>query len=195
MTDTFDREALEKIGTVVDLADQTVVLVGHLPGVERYIAESGRMDPETIERAERELTRGDDRGLTSWKVQRMALDCTSEPGEAGLIVEGVLRTFSFRPDRIEGHRAYIGAALAELPHQFRSGELGGGGGWTFLNACGRHPYTDDNAGRAELWTGLQSLVETLIALGIAAGKAHWLMPREFWSMMPGGVPYVVVTEL
>lgn len=187
------REDLEKLGPVVETDDATVVVIGHMPGMERVVAELGRAPTEAeIAKAEEDLTRGDGHALTSANVQRIAERCTRRKFESrnGVIeVEGIKHVFAFHPSRIDAHRAEISAMLAELPHQFRAS---GGGGWTFLNACARHPYTDDGPGRGEMWTGLHLLVETLIALGIAAGKARWLMPREYWSMMPGGMPYVVV---
>jgi len=30
-------------------------------------------------------------------------------------------------------------------------------------------------------------------LGIASGKLSYLMPREMWKVLPGGMPYLVVS--
>jgi len=36
------------------------------------------------------------------------------------------------------------------------------------------------------------LLMMIFCLGIAAGKASYVFPREAWSALPGGVPYVVL---
>ena len=37
-------------------------------------------------------------------------------------------------------------------------------------------------------------MEALITLGIAAGLVNFLLPREMWKMMPGGMPYLFVKD-
>ena len=59
--------------------------------------------------------------------------------------------------------------LAQLPAEF--GERAGGG-WSFLNSCQRMDGT--------LWTGLHSIMEALLVLGLAIGLVEWLLPREHW---------------
>jgi hypothetical protein len=95
--------------------------------------------------------------------------------------EGIVGAFSFSKARIAEHTSQIGVLLAELPDEFQAGK---GGGWSFLNAC--------NDRHGNLWTGEHRTMEALFCLGIAAGKAKWLMPREMWDAFPGGMPYVVV---
>jgi hypothetical protein len=71
--------------------------------------------------------------------------------------------------------------LSDLPDEFQARK---GGGWSFLNACmDRHGHQ---------WTGLHQQQERLFALGIACGKARWLFPRQLWTSLPGGMPYVSV---
>jgi hypothetical protein len=71
--------------------------------------------------------------------------------------------------------------LSDLPDEFQAS---GGGGWSFLNAC--------MTKTGEQWTGMHPTMDKLFMLGIAAGKARWLMPRDMWSVLPGGMPYVSV---
>lgn len=71
--------------------------------------------------------------------------------------------------------------LDKLPEQFHEAT---GGGWSFLNAC--------NDRHGNQWTGLHQRMEQLFQLGIALGRVSYCLPREFWSAMPGGVPYIVV---
>ena len=72
--------------------------------------------------------------------------------------------------------------LGELPDEFHQV---GGGGWSFLNAC--------NNRHGELWTGEHRIMELLVMLGIGIGRVRFVMPRDLWSEMPGGMPYFMVT--
>jgi hypothetical protein len=104
--------------------------------------------------------------------------------EGAVIVEGIMRPFGFHPERLESHREEVAGMLANLPTEFRTSEHGGGGGWSFLNAC-----QDRNDVQ---WTGLHQVMDALFVLGIGLGLAAWLLPRDMWSALPGGMPYVVV---
>jgi len=128
--------------------------------------------------------------LTADAVNELMKQCLSRPNEnhnvttsldGVLVVHGLVQSFSFHPGRIAEHADEIEALLKELPDEF---QRSGGGGWSFLNAC--------NDRHGNLWTGLHQTMECLFCLGIAAGKANWVFPREHWNMLPGGVPYVVV---
>ena len=100
-------------------------------------------------------------------------------------MEGVASRYGFHPGRAAEQKSVIAEMLAQLPHQFREGSgPGGTGGWSFLNGC-----TTDSG---ELWTGDQMAVEMLFALGMAAGLATCLVPRDLWPALPGGVPYYSV---
>lgn len=124
-------------------------------------------------------------GLTADRVTAVFRDCLHTDDESldgAVIVEGIINKSALHPERLASHRAEIAAMLAELPDEFRKS---GGGGWSFLNAC------DDRNGRQ--WTGLHQTMDQLFQLGIASGLAAYLMPREMWAVMPGGMPYIVVT--
>ncbi len=94
---------------------------------------------------------------------------------------GIQCPVGFHPGRLASHRGEISEMLAELPDQFRRS---GGGGWSFLNAC------VDRSG--EQWTGLHQRMEQLFQLGEATGLVKCLLPREAWSVLPGGLPYYSV---
>lgn len=98
----------------------------------------------------------------------------------GVRAEGILRTLVFDPEKVVSRKADIEALLRQLPKQFFQA---GGGGWSFLNMC------EDRRGK--LW-GQHPDMEILCCLGIAAGLGKWMLPREYWSAMPGGMPYYVV---
>ena len=81
------------------------------------------------------------------------------------------------------HRTEIDSMLRQLPECFRQSK---GGGWTFLNLC------TDKGG--VLWTGLHERAAQLLYLGIGIGKMDYLLPREMWKALPGGMPYVVYKD-
>lgn len=125
--------------------------------------------------------------LTSERVTEIFMDCLFREGEdtsEHVPVHGIVTNAGFHPERLESHRREIGQMLCELPLEFQKS---GGGGWSFLNAC------NDKEGNQ--WTGLQQTMEQLFLLGIAIGQAKFQLPRDMWSALPGGMPYVVVGEL
>jgi hypothetical protein len=99
-------------------------------------------------------------------------------------VDGITHLYCFDRQLLEQHRGEIEAGLSHLPLEFFN-EAGSGGGGTFLNLC----YRSDG----DLWTGDQSVMEALVALGIALGRVKVLVPRYLWDILPGGVPYLLVT--
>lgn len=122
--------------------------------------------------------------LTPEAVDSLMRDCLFAEGESNdgaIVVEGVVGRFGFHPGRIAANTDMIRELLEELPAPFQASS---GGGWTFLNAC------EDRHGNQ--WTGLHQVMDHLFCLGIAAGKARWLLPRDLWAALPGGVPYVSV---
>src|SRR4051812_32200227 len=122
--------------------------------------------------------------LTSQAVDEMMTKCLFTDDEemgSAVKVEGIVNRYAFHPTRIMQNADAIGEMLAESPDEFQASK---GGGWSFLNACMDRHGTQ--------WTGLHQQQERVFALGIAAGKARWLMPREMWKVLPGGMPYVTV---
>ncbi|PZU95550.1 MAG: hypothetical protein DI527_00650 [Chelatococcus sp.] len=128
--------------------------------------------------------------LTADRVHEIARHCLFKADEfpedgsmpAGAIrVDAVNAAFGFHPERIAEKRADIAALLAELPEAFMSDK---GGGFSFLNAC---------VDRLDRPWGEHRDVEALLALGLATGLASFLMPRDMWDALPGGLPYFVVT--
>jgi len=118
------------------------------------------------------------------RVEAIFLDCLFKDGEDTsnhIVAEGISRTVGLNPERVEGHKAEIEALLDELPDQFKAT---GGGGDSFLNAC------QDKHGNQ--WTGFHQRMEQLFQLGIAIGKVEYQLPRDVWSILPGGMPYLVV---
>ena len=40
--------------------------------------------------------------------------------------------------------------------------------------------------------GMYSNVDQLVCLGNAIGKVKFLMPRDMWPILPGGMPYIAI---
>ncbi len=104
------------------------------------------------------------------------------PADA-VIVDGIQQKFGFHPQRLESHRAQVLTWLLALPDQFLQSK---GGGWSFLNAC--------NDRNNEQWTGFHQRMDQLFSLGLGLGLVSYLMPRDMWEVLPGGMPYIVVNN-
>lgn len=122
--------------------------------------------------------------LNTERVERVLMACLHDEDDDttnGVLVEGIVGTFGFRKDRLEAHRGAIMEMLSELPDEFRNVGSGGGGGWSFLNAC------DDRHG--EQWTSFHRSMDQLFCLGKAIGAVDEVLPREMWEVLPGRMPY------
>lgn len=119
-------------------------------------------------------------------VVEIVTDCLVDgtPGPDAVVVEGIVHTYAFQPEKLAKHKLDVAGMLVRLPMEFRPVHMGGGGGWSFLNAC--------NDANGEQWTGLHLTMEGLFVLGIAMGMVEWLLPKDMWSALPGGMPYVAV---
>ncbi len=123
--------------------------------------------------------------LNAEQVNAVFMDCLFRDGEdtsKHVRAEGIIRNVEFHPERLESHRTEIVAMLNELPEKFQER---GGGGWSFLNAC--------NDKHGNQWTSFHQTMEQLFQLGIGIGKVKSLMPRKLWNILPGGMPYYVIT--
>jgi len=127
--------------------------------------------------------------LTAEAVNELVTKCLyqedeidSEVGGApkdAIVVEGIVRTFGFHPERVQEAKSEIRAFVRELPDEFLTT---GGGGMSFLQLC------KDKHGHQ--WAE-HGTMEGLVAIAIAANIGNYCVPREMWSVFPGGVPYVV----
>jgi hypothetical protein len=93
-------------------------------------------------------------------------------------VEGLMRTFGFVTSRLKEIEPQILECINELDASFLES---GGGGMSFLQL----PF-DKNGTQ---W-GEQRNAEELFALASGLGHAKYLLPREMWQVLPGGVPYI-----
>jgi len=123
--------------------------------------------------------------IDSERIEAIFRECLFEEGEDYADFckgEGVMANVGFHLARLESHRQEIEAVLDLLPYPFREAK---GGGWSFLNAC-----YDRNGHH---WTSSHQRMEQLFTLGNALGRVKFFMPRELWSTLPGGMPYLVIT--
>jgi len=121
--------------------------------------------------------------LTTENVSKIVKDCLykeNEDNSDAIITNGVICNFGFNPKKIESNKQDIYTLLKQLPKEFQKDS---GGGMSFLNAC------LDNKGNQ--W-GEHRDIDSLLCLGIASKQAQILLPKEFWTVMPGGIPYFVV---
>jgi hypothetical protein len=121
--------------------------------------------------------------LTTDNVSKILKDSLFKDGvdtTNAVIVEGVRGKFGFDPTQLEKNKQHIVDMLSQLPNEFKST---GGGGWSFLQACMR---SDD------VQWGDHTSIDELICLGLAVGEVSFLMPRDMWSMFPGGMPYFAI---
>jgi hypothetical protein len=106
-----------------------------------------------------------------------------EPPEDAVVVEGITSGYGLHSVRVKEATARVRSWLGMLPDKFRPEEEGGEGGGSFLDLC------EDRNGHQ--WTGLHAIMEQLCVLAIACGLGKWLAPRRAWSVLPGGMPYIV----
>lgn len=112
------------------------------------------------------------------------MNCLFKEGENTenhIVAEGVMTKVGFHTERLKEATAKIGAMVNELLDEFKPN---GGGGMSFMNAC-----MDKNGNH---WAE-HSTIDQLVCLGIASGKLKYLMPREMWTVLPCGMPYLVVS--
>ena len=128
--------------------------------------------------------------LTASNVEAIVTDCLyrddeldkdGKPKIEPVVVQCILSNYGFFPERLQKHKREVASMLLQLPKEFFPAT---GGGWSFLQMCMRADGVQ--------WTGLHQTQEHLCALAIALGYANWLIPREMWAMLPGGMPYIQI---
>lgn len=123
--------------------------------------------------------------LTSQRVQEIYADCLflyGEDSKDGVEVEGIHTKVLFHPGRLAVHKTEIEALMDELPEGFKKNSKDEG--LSFLAAC------QDRHGNQ--WTDFHGRMEELFLLGMAVGKAVSLLPKPFWSILPGELPFYAI---
>lgn len=123
--------------------------------------------------------------LNAENVEIVFLACLYKDGEdtsSAKIVQGVMMKVGFDPQKLEKCKADIQDLLSQCHPNFMADSKAQG--WSFLNFC-----QDKNDNQ---WTGFHAACDNLICLGMAIDKVKFLLPREVWSALPGGVPYLQI---
>lgn len=100
--------------------------------------------------------------------------------EGTVFAEGVMNQFAFHPGRLESHREDVKSMLEQLEPEFF---VGSGDGMSLM----RMPFTKDGHQYGE-----QRDADILYVLGNALGYCKWVLPRQMWAMLPGGMPYIQI---
>lgn len=122
--------------------------------------------------------------LNPERVETIFMNCLFRNGEdtsEHIKADGVVNNVGFHPGRLKNHQKEIETMLSELPIEFNKTS---GGGMSFLCA------NVDKQGNE--WTSLHLRMEQLFQLGIGIGKVECIVPRDYWYMLPGGMPYYVI---
>lgn len=126
--------------------------------------------------------------LTAQNVENVLLACLFNEGEDtinAIIVHGVMMKVGFHPERLEENRLAITELLFQCHENFM--ESSEAKGYSFLSFC------EDKNG--EQWTGEHSMCDNLICLGLAIERVVFLLPREVWAVLPGGMPYIQIKNI
>lgn len=106
-----------------------------------------------------------------------------EGAPAPVAVRSVMLSVGFNSEKLKTQVENIKSMLNDLSLDFFPVDQGGGGGHSFLSLCA----TKDG----ELW-GQHRNCDELLALGMAAGFCTFLVERDLWRAMPGGMPYIQI---
>lgn len=120
------------------------------------------------------------------RVNEIFKDCLFEDKDFGtgiqmsevVVVAGITLTFGFNEQKVIKHKDEINSMLDTMNPTFKEG-------WSFLNLC----FDKDNS----QWTGSHRAMQELMCLGIAIDRIEYCTnDREFWKILPGGMPYIVI---
>lgn len=102
-------------------------------------------------------------------------------GAGDLTVESGGEPIPLDKAKLESHQTEIARILLEQdPKFFKHSEAGG---YTFLQL----PFD----GKGNHWCEQPTALKLCI-LGLGLGLVEYLLPREVWSALPGGVPYLAI---
>lgn len=125
--------------------------------------------------------------LNAQAVNELFVECMVDPAPEGQPQKGVLVDIVIGKVWLDttGHEDKIKAMLNELPLTFMDPDIGGGGGHSFLAAC---------MDRNEHHWGEHRNIAELMGLGLASGYVSFCLPKQYWSALPGGMPYFAVHQ-
>ena len=95
-----------------------------------------------------------------------------------ICVKGIIHDYCFDKKKINEYQSDIESMLECLPDEFKEG-------WSFLNLC-----LDKDGNQ---WTSFHLTMEHLVVLGIAIERVVFPFPRDVWDVLPGCMPYILIT--
>lgn len=99
--------------------------------------------------------------------------------EGAVLVNGIVTNIGFEPNRLKNNKPKIlELATKIVTDPFLKGK---GDGMSFLQLC------EDREG---IQWGEHRNMEELFLLCKGLGMADFVLPREMWTMFPGGMPYI-----
>src|ERR1035437_796603 len=123
--------------------------------------------------------------LTPQNVEELFIKCLFLDGEdtsKAKIINGVVIKVGFNPEGIGENKNEIKDLLIQCHPDFMSTSKAQG--MSFLYFC---IDKDENQ-----WTGMHTVCDNLICLGMAIDKVKFLLPREMWTILPGAMPYIQI---
>ncbi|MBP1308990.1 hypothetical protein JOD82_002010 [Paenibacillus sp. 1182] len=123
--------------------------------------------------------------INAHRVNEILLDCLYKNDEIKdgkpvipcVGVEGVMNWLGFHPNRLASYKEEVTTMISNLPSEIQTLN-----GVSFLNVC-----QDTNG---EQWTGHHKTCDELIMLGIGLKLLEYVLPKEMWSLCPGGLPMI-----
>lgn len=126
------------------------------------------------------------------RVRKMAIFCLfnkeelvngEPPADLVVKVDGIGARFGFHKNKLESIREEVKEMINQLPDEFHQNK---GGGMSFLKMCMLKDGTQ--------WTGLHRTMEALMVLALGLELMHYVVERNLWPALPGGMPYLVIPE-
>lgn len=174
------RKAIDDYNSTVDYSFDTLYTEYPCPWMLVKMTLERRKKERDVKKRKRECP------LNSKVVMDIFMDCmfreTPQPGTKFIGIEGIHDKIGFDPEKISLHKEEILDMLKYLPNDFNEDS---GEGQSLLKA----PFTKD-----DIQWGEQIDADRLMMLGMAIGKVKYLLPRNLWFILPGGVPYYCITK-
>lgn len=102
------------------------------------------------------------------------IDCDKLPEDKVVIARGIVNGFGFHRERLETYRNEVQSMFEQLAPELKEGI-------SFLNMC-----VDKDGNQ---W-GEHADCEQLLCLGIGLEIIEYIVPKEMWQFLPGGVPVI-----
>lgn len=95
-----------------------------------------------------------------------------------IVVNGIINNYAFHKERLLSHKEEVLAFVENLDPELKDGI-------SFLGLC-----VDKDGSQ---W-GEHRSCENLMCLAIGLGLMRYVLPRESWTFLPGGVPLLMLTK-